>query len=56
MKVIDLMQFIINNNLKENDEILIRISENNYRELKPDIVNMKLGIISKLLNYYFISL
>jgi hypothetical protein len=58
MKVIDLMQFIINNNLKENDEILVKTKENVYREVKPEIVSAKINIDNGYnnLKYNFISL
>lgn len=58
MKVSDLLQFISENELTENDEILVKINENTYRELKPEIVSAKINInvgFNKL-KYNFISL
>lgn len=58
MKLKDLLEFISENNLKENDEILVKINENTYRELKPENVNVKLRFNSNfdLYKYNFISL
>ena len=58
MKLKDLLEFISENNLKENDEIFVKINENNYRELKPEIVSAKINIdigYNKL-KYNFVSL
>lgn len=58
MKVKDLLEFISENELTENDEILVKTDKNVYRELKPEIVNVKLRFNSNfdLYKYNFISL
>ena len=44
MKIKDLLQFISENELTENDEILVKTKENVYREVKPEIVSTKINI------------
>lgn len=58
MKVSDLLQFISENELTENDEILVKTKENVYREVKPEIVSAKINIDNgyNKLKYNFISL
>jgi hypothetical protein len=58
MKVKDLLEFISENELTENDEILVKTDKNVYREVKPEIVSTKINIdigYNKL-KYNFISL
>lgn len=58
MKIKDLLEFILENELTENDEILVKTKENVYREVKPEIVSTKINIdigYNKL-KYNFISL
>lgn len=57
MKVSDLLQFISENEITENDEILVKTKENVYREVKPEIVSAKINInIGYNLKCNFISL
>ncbi|MBO7043550.1 hypothetical protein J6W34_03275 [bacterium] len=58
MKLKDLMKFIIDNDLKEEDEILIRDDVNEYREPEMEIHNAKVKFIMNdgKFTYKFISL